>query len=98
MRIAGVFIWSKKIHRLTMWLAIILGIPLSLTGIMMEKSNLFEPRLGIQTLITARSLHRTISTKFALVLAMMMVTGFLMWVIPEITKIKARKQNAEKIE
>lgn len=91
MKLTTIYIWSKKIHRWSMWFAIGLGVPLSLTGIVMEKSNLFEPILGLQTLVWGRSFHREISTKFVLALAVMIITGLLMWGIPELKKIKEKK-------
>lgn len=68
-----------------MWFAIALGVPLAITGVIMEEEGDFlfwvvSGDLGEKV----REIHRLCSNKFALVLAVMMVTGFLMWAIPKI--------------
>lgn len=82
-----IYLWSKKIHRIAMWLAIILGVPLAVTGVILENETLSLWAATQDYGYIVRSLHRATSTKFALVLAVMMVTGFLLWLIP---KLRAR--------
>lgn len=96
MKMTTIYLWSKKIHRWSMWLAIVLGVPLSLTGIIMEDSEGWGWVLGSQSLFWSRSVHRAISTKFVLVLGIMIWTGLFMWAIPELIKLRARKKNQEK--
>ncbi|MFH2019080.1 MAG: hypothetical protein ABII80_00475 [bacterium] len=93
MKMTTIYAWSKKIHRWSMWFAIGLGVPLSLTGIIMEESDGWGQTLGIQFLLWSRSIHRAISTKFVLVLGIMIVSGLVMWAIPELIKLRARKKN-----
>lgn len=83
MNLQIIFGWARKIHKWTMWLAILLGVPLALSGVIMEEDgwrNIFT----FDQMIWIRGVHREISTKFVLVLAIMIVTGLLMWVIPKI--------------
>lgn len=90
-----IFIWSRKIHRWSMWLAIVLGIPLSLMGIIMEESDGWRQTLGIQFILWSRSIHRAISTKFVLILGVMIISGLLMWAIPELSKFRTKKKNQQ---
>jgi len=81
-----IFAWSKKIHRVSMWFAIILGVPLAITGVILENESLSLIAASSDWGYKVRELHRATSAKFALVLAVMMVTGFLMWLIPSLLK------------
>lgn len=74
-----------------MWFAIVLGIPLAVTGVIMENESLNLWAARMDWGYKVRELHRMVSTKFALVLAIMMVTGVLMWAIPKLIQ-KANKQ------
>jgi|GEM_PF-1564438 hypothetical protein len=82
--IRTVYGWSKKIHRFTMWLVIGLGIPQSISGAIMGNSTLGRWVNGLGWGEWTVWLHRQISTKFVVVLTIMMISGFLMWVIPKI--------------
>ncbi len=84
MSLQGVFGWARKIHKWTMWLAILLGVPLAMSGVIMEGDDGWRGIFTFDQLIWIRGVHRAISTKFALVLAIMIVTGLLMWAIPKI--------------
>lgn len=86
-----IFVWSKKIHRVAMWFAIVLGVPLALTGVIMENDGLYYLVSSWDYGYKTRELHRIVSNKFALVLAVMMTTGFLMWAIP----LYLKKKNSE---
>jgi hypothetical protein len=79
-----IYFWSKKIHRILMWLAILLGVPVAVTGVLMESETL-ATFVALQDWgYRVRVLHRMLSTKFALVLLLMMVSGFLLWLIPKL--------------
>jgi hypothetical protein len=67
-----------------MWFAIVLGVPLALTGVILENDSLMYYFASNDWGYLVRELHRMVSTKFALVLAVMMVTGILMWAIPRL--------------
>ena len=84
MQLQQIYAWARKIHKWTMWLAILLGVPLALSGVIMEGDSGWRDIFSFEQMIWIRGIHREISTKFALVLAIMIVTGLLMWVIPKI--------------
>ena len=84
MQLQQIYAWAKKIHKWTMWLAIVLGVPLALSGVIMEEDDGWRNIFTFDQMIWIRGVHREISTKFVLVLAIMIVTGLLMWVIPKI--------------
>lgn len=67
-----------------MWFAIVLGVPLAVTGVIMEEGSFLFWPISSESENNARILHRLVSTKFALVLAVMMITGFVMWGVPKI--------------
>lgn len=85
-----VYTWSKKIHRLAMWFAILLGVPLATSGLLLHKIVEGESLPFPIDPLQIRWLHGKVSTPFALILALMMVTGFLMWVIPKILSRRAQ--------
>lgn len=92
MNLQFVYSWSKKIHNTAMWFAIVLGVPLSITGVIMEEERFLFWAVSNDLGYKVRELHRFCSTKFALVLAIMMVTGILMWVIPKILSRRAQSK------
>lgn len=85
------FYWSKKIHRLAMWFSILFGVPLALSGVMLHK--LIEGEFFFFQIdeSTVRFVHNKASNPFALTLAVMMLTGFLMWVIPKILSARVKR-------
>ncbi|HBD02501.1 MAG: hypothetical protein UX38_C0001G0073 [Microgenomates group bacterium GW2011_GWC1_46_16] len=85
--------WSKKIHRFAMWLVIGLGIPLSFTGVIMENRALGKWASSLGWGRNVAWLHGKISIEFTVVLAIMMVSGFSMWVIPKILQKKLVKEE-----
>lgn len=86
-----VFYWSKKIHRIAMWAAIIFGVPLALSGVALHKLIEGESFFFIPDESTVRYVHNKVSNPFALTLAIMMVTGFLLWVVPKILSLRAKR-------
>lgn len=90
-----IYAFSKEVHRLAMWVAIILGVPLAITGLLLHKIVEGE-WLNISFIDPAmvRFLHNKLSTPFALILALMMVTGFVMWGVPKLLMWQ-RKRNAK---
>lgn len=87
-----IYSWSKKIHNFSMWFAIILGVPLAITGVIMEEEGFLFWAVSNDLGYKVREVHRLCSNKFALVLAIMMVTGFLMWAIPKILTKRAQSK------
>jgi len=81
------FLLSKKIHRLLVFLIIILTIPMTITGYMMKEGLYFpfDP-------LAIRMIHSTISLYFVGVLGLMSLTGLYMYIFPYL----AKKQEKEK--
>ncbi len=86
-----IYFWSKKIHRLAMWFSIVFGVPLALSGVMIHKLMEGEFFLIPFDESTVRFVHNKVSNPFALTLAVMMVTGFLMWLVPKIMSARAKR-------
>ena len=81
-----------------MWLAILFGIPLTLSGLVLHK--IVEGEGGwipIDPSIV-RWVHGQVSNPFALILAVMMTTGALMWGVPKILRLKSAKLIQDQAE
>ena len=76
-----------------MWIAILLGVPLTLTGLMLHKIIEGEGYLIPVDPFLVRWWHGKLSNPFALILAVMMVSGFLMWAVPKILSWRAQKNR-----
>jgi len=86
-----IFYWSKKIHRIAMWVAIVFGVPLALSGVALHKLVEGESFFFVPDEMTVRYIHNKVSNPFALTLAVMMVTGFLLWLIPKILALRVKR-------
>lgn len=84
MTLQQLYVWSKKIHVWSMWFAILFGIPLAISGLLLHKIVEGDNILSLIDPRQVRWVHIQVSNKFALILAIMMTTGFLMWAIPKI--------------
>lgn len=86
------FLWSKKIHRLAMWVVMLLSIAMGGSGMVMHRELEGEwlPEL-IDTLVL-REWHNRLSTPFAIFLGIMLITGLIMWGVPKILS-KRNKQS-----
>ena len=82
-----VYIWAKKIHRLTMWLILGLGGTMMVTGLML-RFGIGLADLGIE--LAVRQLHRNTSGWFAAALSVMMMTGLVMYLYPYIIRWKTK--------
>lgn len=73
--------WCRKIHRLFVLLMLVVGFLMMSTGFTMKYPELspFDPD-------QARLLHNTLSSYFAIVLAVMMLTGLVMYITPWLLK------------
>lgn len=78
------YVWSKKIHRLMMWVVLFLGSGMMLGGVIMhqELEGEWYPTLIDTALV--RNLHNQMAIPFTLALLTMMVTGIVMWGVPKI--------------
>lgn len=86
-----IFFYSKKIHVFFMWLSFLLGIPIAVTGVLIEEPEKWGIFFSPMQMYTFREIHGEWSSKFALVLAVMMITGFLLWLIPRMLSSKGKK-------
>jgi hypothetical protein len=86
------YLWSKKIHKWAMWAIMLLGIPMAISGLALHK--IVEGEGGWIPLDPEliRFLHGKLSNPFAIILAIMMITGFLMWALPKILSRKAQSK------
>lgn len=78
------YIWSKKIHRLAMWITIVLSILMGSTGLLLE-AEISGQRSGLRSLFNmkaVRSLHGATGKWLVLALSIMIMTGLVMWAYP----------------
>jgi len=86
------YYWAKKIHNWMMWLMILSGVPIALSGIIIEDTKEWLWLFSKDQLNLIRFIHGEWSSKFALILAVMMITGFLMWLLPRILRSQKLKK------
>lgn len=77
-----VYVWSRKIHRFTLFFTIALGLFMMTTGLMMK----FSVALPFLDLADARGYHNIVSVFFAVVLFIQMLSGFYMYIHPWILR------------
>ena len=75
-----------------MWFAILLGVPLAISGVILQEGNFLIWVVSNDWGYKVRAVHRFVSNPFALVLAGMMVTGFLMWIVPKLLSSSAKNK------
>ena len=80
-----IYSFSRKIHRLFMFLVIFLTFIMWLTGQVMEEGWI------IMTDFQARSLHRITSKVFTISLGLMILSGLVMYFYPIYQKMKVKK-------
>lgn len=71
---------------------ILLGVPMAISGLLLHK--IAEGEAGFIPIDPdlVRFLHGKMSNPFALILAVMMTSGFLMWILPKILKRNAQSK------
>ncbi len=79
--------YSRKIHRIFMFLTIFLSLIMWLTGQVMEGNFLIIDDF------TARKIHRLVSNFFSPILAIMGLTGLIMYFYPLIKKVRNKDNN-----
>lgn len=78
------YLWSKSIHRITLFVTLFLTGIMSVTGLVLK-----YPSLGIFfpfDSVFVRSVHSVFSTYFAIVLGIMVLTGSYMYIFPLLRK------------
>lgn len=86
-----IYFWSKKIHRLAMWVMVVLGTGMAVGGLVLHRELEGEWLPSIIDTVFVRYWHNKMATPFALFLAIMIGTGLLMWAIPKILSAKVVK-------
>lgn len=86
-----VYVWSKKIHRLMMWVVLVIGLGMMVGGLVMHRELEGEWYPPFIDSILVRELHNTMAVPFALALGVMMATGLLMWGVPKILSKRVNK-------
>ena len=84
------YLFAKQIHRLLIILITGLGAVMAGTGLMLKypsRAVRFLPGLDLGLV---RFIHSTLSTAFAIVLALMMLTGLVMYLVPWMQKRRAQ--------
>lgn len=84
------FLWAKKIHRLAMWVTVVLGLVMTGGGLVMHQELAGEWVPAAIDTSLVRYWHNRLAIPFALFLTAMMVTGILMWGIPKILSKRAK--------
>ncbi len=87
-RLGKSLVWLRRIHSWIMWLAMSLGGIMIATGLSLEDDG--EREVGEAVNSLAKVVHRALATPFAIVLGIMIVTGFLIWLLPKLAKQKAK--------
>ena len=84
-----IYLLSKTIHRLAMWLMLVMGSGMTLGGLILHRSlerewlpAFIDPQL-------VRFWHNQMAVPFAGVMLLMMGTGVLLWGIPLLLKRRA---------
>jgi len=77
---------ARITHRFLVWVIIILGLIMMLTGSAMK-----FPEIALIDPLQARQIHNVISTLFSIVLFLMMLTGAFMYLYPWLQKILVKK-------
>jgi len=80
-----IYLWSKQIHRLTMFIVVALTLVMAGTGLVMKYSVITETFPAIHPGLM-RTIHNTVSPIFAGALFIMMITGLIMYLFPLIKK------------
>ena len=78
---------SRKIHRIFMFLTIFLSMIMTFTGLTLQG------RLAVIEDFQARQIHRLVSNFFSPTLAIMGLTGLIMYFYPVIKKIRKKSDN-----
>lgn len=82
---SSLYLLSKKIHRITMFIAVVLILLMTFTGTFMKFPFLLK-YVGFLNVIQLRQLHSTFSPYFSLTILVMLVTGVFMYLYPYLIK------------
>jgi len=92
MNLVKLAIWAKKIHRILVVFITISGLIMMVTGFKMKQATQGIIVLPFFDTTATRTLHNQLSTLFAIVLGIMMLTGIFMYIYPWIIKLTRKNQ------
>ncbi len=79
--------WSRKIHRVSLWFVVVLGLIQMGTGLMLK----YPTVLMVADAGAVLSLHVTTAGYFAVAFSVQMITGVLMYIIPWLLKLRNQR-------
>lgn len=87
------YLLSKTIHRLTMYLTVLLTLFMATTGLLLKYSlPLLDPFIKIEFV---RYMHNNVSVSFTIVLLLMMISGIYMYLFPILLKHQKKVKTCE---
>jgi hypothetical protein len=92
MSLAKLSVWSRKIHRYLVILISVIGFVMMVTGYKMKQATEGVVVLPFLDYAATRTLHNQLSTLFAVVLGIMMLTGIFLFLYPWIIKMTRKNQ------
>lgn len=91
------YVLARKLHRLFVLAIVALGLAMTITGIFLRYPAFAEKIFPSLNLTLVRFLHNKLSVFFTITLALMSLTGLVMYLYPIILKRK-RKQEQPTIQ
>jgi len=90
MSLVKLSIWARKIHRYLVILISVIGLVMMVTGYKMKQATEGVVVLPFIDYHAARVLHNQLSTLFAVILGIMMLTGIFLFLYPWIIKLSRK--------
>ncbi len=89
-------VWSRRVHRWSMWLTLVLLVPMVLTGLSLE--DIGEGESSLLSLFISpelvREVHRTLASPFAIMLGVMVASGLAMWGLPLLMRFLLKQERS----
>jgi hypothetical protein len=86
MNLPKLAVFSRKIHRILVVFITVLGTVMAVTGVTMHEAGEGNKLLSFIDINSAEEIHNTLSVYFAVVLALMIITGLFMYLFPYLTR------------
>jgi hypothetical protein len=93
MTLGKLAVYARKIHRILVLFISVLGVAMAITGLTLheaEEGGSFLPYLKADF---AGEVHNSLSTYFAFVLGLMIITGLMLYLYPWLQKIFRKTPN-----
>lgn len=82
-----VYTWAKKIHKIVMWVVVVLGAWMMISGYLMHHELAGDLRFDID-MEFVRYWHDGISQYFLVALLLQMISGLTIWAVPKLIQRK----------